>query len=104
MSPADDTHNDHDNQRSARPPTGRRPTHDELANETRRLLAEFDAGRGRIAVAFARTEEAIERVHRTWDAGVRDAITRLDQIQVQVSDAVRLATVLADQRQRRPAP
>jgi len=51
-----------------------------------------------IGAVLARTEEAIERVHRAWDVDFRDAITRLDQIRVQVDEAVRLTRVLVDRR------
>jgi hypothetical protein len=42
----------------------------------------------------------LERLHRTWDAGVREAISRLDELVAQVDEAVRLTRVLAEQRRR----
>ena len=44
--------------------------------------------------------KALERLHRTWDAGVREAISRLDELVAQVDEAVRLTRVLAEQRRR----
>lgn len=50
--------------------------------------------RERFGAALARTEDAIERVRRTWDAGYRCAITRLDQLREQAEEAARLAWTL----------
>lgn len=46
------------------------------------------------AAALARIEDAIERVGRAWGVGFQDAITRLDQIQAQVDEAVQRTRVL----------
>jgi hypothetical protein len=51
-----------------------------------------------IGAVLAGTEEAIERVRRTWDVGFQDAMRRLDEIRDQVDEAVRLTRVLVARR------
>jgi hypothetical protein len=48
----------------------------------------------RTGAALACTEDAIERVRRARDVGFQDVITRLDQIQAQVDEAVQQTRVL----------
>ena len=52
----------------------------EASDAERCVIDEFGVELEGTGAALARSEEAIERVHRAWDAGFRDAITRLDQI------------------------
>jgi hypothetical protein len=46
----------------------------------RYAIDEFGVELEGTGAALACTKEAIERAHRAWDAGFRDAITRLDQV------------------------
>jgi hypothetical protein len=55
------------------------------------------------SAAVAGTGAALDRVHRTWDAGFREAIGRLDQLVAQVDEAVGLTRVLVEQRHRPPS-
>lgn len=52
----------------------------EALDAERCAIDEFGVELEGTSAALARREEAIERVHRAWDAGFQDAITRLDQI------------------------
>ena len=67
----------------------------EALDAERCAVEEFSAELERTgAAALARTEDAIERVRWAWDVGFQDAITRLDQIQAQVDEAVQRTRVL----------
>jgi hypothetical protein len=73
----------------------------------RRSVRELLEEKGHLLAAFGseldRTGASLERVHRAWDTGFRETITRLDQIVAQVDEAARLTRVLVARR-RRPAP
>jgi hypothetical protein len=82
-------------------PAGERD--DQCRREVRSLHKALDTEHRAIEgfrVELDRTGAALERVHRTWDAGVRETLGRLDELVAQVDEAVRLTRVLVDRRRR----
>ena len=78
MKLADDEHDD-------------KPSTYELIEEKDRLLAEF-------GIEVGRTSAALERMRCTWDTGLREAVTRLDQILAHLNEAAALTRTLAAHR------
>ncbi|MEO6086599.1 MAG: hypothetical protein ABIQ18_26140 [Umezawaea sp.] len=70
-------------------------------SDHQRVPEEFVGAADHTRAAFASTAGALQRLEQTWERGQRETLQRLDELQQDVEEALRLTRLLVD---RTPKP